>query len=263
MRRRAIVAALAVLVAAGVARGDGDPASDVLYASDVFVTYSKPSAASTAALISAVAKANASGYRLKVAVVASRQDLGTIPSLFGKPSQYARFLGSELRFFFHGHLLVTMPGGFGVYFDGHATTTPDRLLRGVKMAGRDPDSLVAAAASAASTLVAKDKSKRRYKDVYPPNASAIPATAKRGEDAKLQYAVYDDSLKARTLVVVFSAENKVLASHAVPLGPAFGMVGTFTWPVPADLGGTPHFCVTGTDAAGNKSKRSCAGITLG
>ena len=35
------------------------------------------------------------GFPLKVAVIARRADLGAIPSLFGQPREYARFLGQE------------------------------------------------------------------------------------------------------------------------------------------------------------------------
>lgn len=71
--------AVSLLAAAG-ARADGDPASDVLPAADVFLPYPAPHKDVAAALEKLVASANTGGNRLKVAVVASRIDLGAIPS---------------------------------------------------------------------------------------------------------------------------------------------------------------------------------------
>ena len=51
------------------------------------------------------------GYRVKVAVIASGADLGAIPSLFGKPTEYSRFLGVELSMYYVGPLLIVMPAG--------------------------------------------------------------------------------------------------------------------------------------------------------
>jgi hypothetical protein len=55
------------------------------------------------------------GFPLKVAVIAGRYDLGSVPSLFGKPQQYASFLGQEDYYFFKDELLVVMPQGYGLY----------------------------------------------------------------------------------------------------------------------------------------------------
>src|SRR5262249_49953284 len=38
--------------------------------------------------------------------IATRTDLGSVPSLFGKPKAYAQFLGEEIRSFYTGPLLV-------------------------------------------------------------------------------------------------------------------------------------------------------------
>jgi hypothetical protein len=60
---------------------------------------------------------------LKVAVIGSRQDLGGAPQFFGKPTDYAKFLGQELgvygpdvgRNLSKTPLMVVMPQGFGFY----------------------------------------------------------------------------------------------------------------------------------------------------
>ncbi len=98
MRHLAVAAALAALAAAGTATADGDPASDFLIQQDVFLPYPPPSPAAEHALDAAVRSVSAKGDRVKVAVIASRQDLGAVPSLFGHPQQYASFLAAEIAF---------------------------------------------------------------------------------------------------------------------------------------------------------------------
>src|SRR5581483_10522920 len=114
--RKALVFTLVLAAVAGLAtsaaRADGDPASDVLYFQDVFLPYAKPSAGAAKQLESAVAAANKAGFRIKVAVIQSEQDLGSVPSLFNRQDIYARFLGAELKLFYTQRLLVVMPAGF-------------------------------------------------------------------------------------------------------------------------------------------------------
>src|SRR3982751_4282060 len=98
--RGGVVLAVATVVLAGAAPvlADGDPASDALIVQNVFFPYPTPPAAATSALSAQVEKAYARGYRVKVAVIASETDLGSVPSLFNKPQDYAKFLGQELQF---------------------------------------------------------------------------------------------------------------------------------------------------------------------
>lgn len=86
------VAVVVALLAVPAAWADGDPASDVPPAADVFLPYPAPSPAVSGPLEKLVASANTGGNRLKVAVIARRTDLGSVPVLFGKPAAYARFL---------------------------------------------------------------------------------------------------------------------------------------------------------------------------
>jgi hypothetical protein len=123
-RLTALVVALAIvplaaLALAGQARADGDPASDVLVAQRLFLPQDAGlqtrQQAQLGALLSA---AQRSGYPLRVAVIASPADLGSITELWRRPQSYARFLGQELSLNFHGTLLVVMPNGFGLYGPG-------------------------------------------------------------------------------------------------------------------------------------------------
>src|SRR5205085_3146388 len=120
-RGRLFALLLAVLIgvsAPASSLADGDPASDVLASDDVFLPYPAPAKTPSDSLRRAVASAYRHGYRLKVAVVATPNDLGAIPSLFNKPTEYAKFLGAEISFMFVGPLLILMPAGFGIFVWG-------------------------------------------------------------------------------------------------------------------------------------------------
>jgi hypothetical protein len=119
--------ALTAALAAGLATAawaDADPASDVLYTGDVFLPYEPVSPAVAAELRSAVKNARAEGKPLKVAVIATKRDLGGVPTLFGNPLYYARFLGAELQFLYSGKLLVVMPQGAGLSERGKLLANP-------------------------------------------------------------------------------------------------------------------------------------------
>ena len=123
---------------AAVARADGDPASDYLVAKQVFLS-SQPASesASQRQLISAVAAANRAGFAIKVAVISSEYDLGSITALWRKPRIYARFLGLELSSVYKQRLLVVMPNGFGLNWPGHSTASAYRSARRASRAGPD------------------------------------------------------------------------------------------------------------------------------
>jgi hypothetical protein len=106
---------LVLMLAAPVARADGDPASDVLLGENVFYPYSPPvSPALQNTLNAETAAASRSQFPIKVALIASPMDLGVIPALFDKPQKYAAFLDQEISFQTKQPLLVVMPSGYGV-----------------------------------------------------------------------------------------------------------------------------------------------------
>lgn len=130
------VAALALiylLLTPAIARADGDPASDTLYTGNVFFPYStKVTPALAHELEQATTEAETAGRPVRVALIAAPVDLGAIPSLFGQPKTYARFLGMELQFVYPGRLLVVMPQGAALALKGHllADTAVDRAKVG-------------------------------------------------------------------------------------------------------------------------------------
>ena len=117
MRRLLIpLVALAVLAfAPAAARADGDPASDVLLLQDSYLPYAPPVSKDVANVLGTLLKqAKAKGFNLKVAIIGSQQDLGSVPQLFGQPQNYADFLEREIAFNSKKMLLVVMPAGYGV-----------------------------------------------------------------------------------------------------------------------------------------------------
>ncbi|MGO9821803.1 MAG: hypothetical protein ACLPTJ_14295 [Solirubrobacteraceae bacterium] len=96
------------------ALADGDPASDVLLGSNVFYPFDPPVSPSAQRTLNAVtAAAQKARVKVKVALIAAPTDLGVIPSLFGKPQEYADFLYREITFLGPQRLLVVMSDGYG------------------------------------------------------------------------------------------------------------------------------------------------------
>jgi hypothetical protein len=156
LRRLALglVAAAALFVAAP-ALADGDPASDYLLAQATFQPpdLGTPSAYSSQ-LAAVVSDARRKGYEIRVAVIGTRYDLGSIPELFRRPTQYARFLGQELQFVYKGRLLVVMPNGYGVSLDGKAQPALQRIVDALPAPGNGGAALTAAATRAVRRLAA-------------------------------------------------------------------------------------------------------------
>ena len=120
----AVFGTAVALAAVPLARADGDPASDVLYNSNLFPSYD--SGISTARLEALKATLDASkkaGYEIRVAVIAKQDDLGSVTSLWAKPKDYARFLGTERGIVYKKPLLVVMPNGVG-YYRAHYDSAP-------------------------------------------------------------------------------------------------------------------------------------------
>jgi hypothetical protein len=142
---------VAALVAAGQAQADADPASDVLYTRDLFVPYSGISSAAESKLLAAIGKAKTAGKPIRVALIASRDDLGGVPQLFGNPLYYARFLDAELQFVYTGRLLVVMPQGAALAKGGRLVA--DKSVIAAKP-GRGGDGLARTATELVTAIAA-------------------------------------------------------------------------------------------------------------
>jgi MYXO-CTERM domain-containing protein len=165
-----LLAAIAVPTAlfglsASPARADGDPASDFLLTYQVFYPYySNTPKDSLTKLKETVADANKRGYRIRVAVITSPYDLGSVSALWEKPKAYAGFLAEELAFVYRGRLLIVSPKGYG-YNEGtrrvgttyvvNPSPKALALVRTVPI-GKGTDGLLKTADRAVRVLAAKD-----------------------------------------------------------------------------------------------------------
>jgi len=265
VRRRVLLAAIAILTCAATvassARADGDPASDVLYVADVFVPYPPPPKATVAALKRNVAAAFAKHYRVKVAVIANASDLGAVPELFNKPTQYAKFLGQEISPIFVGPLLIVMPAGFGIYDGGRSIAAEQKVLDTLEVSGKSADALTSTAATVVQKLTAAGA--LRSKDIRPPQVYTQPASAKRGSTVQLTYSVLDDSERTRDVVRI-SAGKTLKAVLEAPMRTAvYQKPHSVKWRVPKTLKrGTLQFCIIATDPAGNHNTPVCMQLKI-
>jgi hypothetical protein len=158
MRRVLALAALAACVAVPAARADGDPASDFLLSQTVFVPFDgKISAAHSAQLAAVVADAKQRGFTIRVALIVTRYDLGSVPSLWLHPHEYARFLSQELFFAYKHRVLVVMPNGYGVATRGKTLVKPQQLVDALPKPGNGGEAMTAAAVTAVRRLAVQER----------------------------------------------------------------------------------------------------------
>lgn len=156
MRKWTILAAIACLLALpAAAHADGDPASDYLLGTSAFVPPGVPSA-DAAQLDTVLAAAKARGFEIRVALIGTRYDLGSVGSLYRQPRQYARFLGQELFFVYKGRLLIVMPNGYGVSRGGKALPSAQLVVDKLPAPGTDGHALATAAIAAVRKLAASE-----------------------------------------------------------------------------------------------------------
>lgn len=143
--RRSLPALLAflALVLPAVAHADADPASDTLYTGRVFLPLSGKVSPRLARELDAVTlEAERAGRPVRVALIASKTDLGGVPQLFGRTSYYARFLSSELQYVYPDKVLIVMPQGAALGDHARLVANPD-VLRAKVEAGPDGLALTA------------------------------------------------------------------------------------------------------------------------
>lgn len=149
---------------------DGDPASDVLLQQALFLPWDAGISTAQQGRLTALLQAAAhSGYQLRVALIASSSDLGSVTELWRKPQGYAEFLGAELSLVYHGTLLVVMPNGAGLYRSSGASAAERESLASVGTPGSG--ARLGSAALAAIQIVAAASGHRL------PRVQAVPTTA--------------------------------------------------------------------------------------
>ena len=125
----ALVAATLACVAVPRALAHGDPGSEYLTSHELYVPFDlEAPPAKERQLTALVDEANRAGFRLRVALVWSRYDLGSRNVFWRKPQAYARYLEEDMRDAYKSRLLVVMPSGFGFGRLGHSTTAERETL---------------------------------------------------------------------------------------------------------------------------------------
>ena len=132
-----IVLLLAATWSTPSALADGDPASDVLAQQSLFLPQDAgiPPRQQTQ-LATLTQTAARGGYPIRVALIASSTDLGSVTELWGQPQSYAKFLGQELSLVYHGPLLVVMPNGLSLYHSGRVNAAERTALTSLPSPGR-------------------------------------------------------------------------------------------------------------------------------
>jgi hypothetical protein len=259
--RRGWIALALLLVVAPAAVADGDPASDTLLVQNVFLPYPAPSAAAASALSRAVTTSYAKGFRVKVAVIATEGDLGSVPSLFNRPGDYAKFLAQDLRLYYIGPLLIVMPAGYGVYDGGRSTAAEEKVLADARPSGSSADQLTSSAATVVQRLASAGALKS--KDIKAPYVAALAATVTPGRTARLNYAVFDDSGKTRERLAVRDRSKRVIAKWATALRTTLATkTYSVSWNVPANVKKGLKFCIAAYDPSGNHTAPSCAPVAV-
>jgi hypothetical protein len=156
--RALLLAVAALLVAAPAARADGDPASDYLLGQALFNPPDAgiPSAYATQ-LAAVIRDAKLGGYEIRVALIATRYDLGSVGVLYRQPKRYARFLGQELYFVYKGRLLVVMSNGLGFSRGGKADAASQAAVDRITAPGGIGPALATAARRAVVRLAAEKR----------------------------------------------------------------------------------------------------------
>jgi hypothetical protein len=154
-RRALILAAALCLAFPAAASANGDPASDYLLVQNVFLPFNaKIDPKAAADLSGTIRAADSSGFKVKVALIGSRYDLGTAFSLYNKAQRYSEFLGLEITFVFHRHLIVVMPNGFGTSIAGKEDPRGIKALKSLPPPGKDATKQARAATTAVRRLAA-------------------------------------------------------------------------------------------------------------
>jgi len=150
-----VVAALLLLAVPGVARANGDPASDYLLVQSIFLPFNaKVDPRASKELSGTIKAADQKGFKVKVAVIGSRYDLGTAFSLYNQAQKYAQFLGLELSFQYRDRLLVVMPNGYGFSINGKPDPKGIAIVQKLPPPGKDPTKQVQGATAAIRKLAA-------------------------------------------------------------------------------------------------------------
>jgi hypothetical protein len=129
----ALVAVVSLHVPA-TARADGDPASDTLILKTLYTPVTQAiSPPVLQRLEKTITVANTAGFKVRVALILGKTDLGAVPQLFGHPLQYVHLLSGELYFAWKGGIVAVQPAGVGVR-NFKPLAAAQKIATGVKVA---------------------------------------------------------------------------------------------------------------------------------
>jgi hypothetical protein len=194
VRRLLLAVALAFLSSVPAARADGDPASDILLGQDVYYgNFVDLRSAAAGRLPALLAASRERGYELKVALITAPEDLGVVGFVWSRPQEYARYLGEELTYVYHGTLLILMPNGYGIFRDGKVPGPERRALARLEPPRRT-ERFLDAASDAARALAGtagielpdriEPQGASRGSATHTPAATATPAAAQEEHTAQ-------------------------------------------------------------------------------
>ncbi len=209
-----VIVALVVLWVPACALADGDPASDVLVTEPLFLPWDAGISTGQQARLTALLQAAAhSGYHLRVALIASPSDLGSVTELWRKPPSYAEFLGEELSLVYRGTLLVVMPDGFGLYRSSGSTIAERASLASLRAPGSG--TRLGAAAIAAIESVAGASGHR----LAVARAIPTPATSASGTKSRFAGDASVDRVCPRLRTDRFDMDREPARTAATPARP--------------------------------------------
>jgi hypothetical protein len=199
--------AAAVAVAAAPAHADGDPCSDFLLSQSLCVPLNRPAQSQINRVQKTLDYAAKKGFLVRVAVIASKQDLGSNPEYFGLPEPYAKLLAAEVQFAYKGRILTIMQKGYGIRNHNKPDATEAKVLGHVaKPTSDQPDGLMVSANEAIRKLAAAS-------GVHVPNfkvvSSGPPVTTNTGGSGGLSAG---SGTSTRTFLLLLAGGLVVLAA---------------------------------------------------
>ena len=135
------------------------------------------------------------------------------------------------------------------------------MLGSLPQPSGDVNGLVDSAAKAVKALL--DGGALASKDILAPQAAVLPGTGKRGSTIGIQYYLVDDSKRASGTLEMRSAKGKPIGTIRLSLATRALKPVTVRWTIPKNLTGKSFdVCLTGVDAAGNRSRPACSPFIL-
>jgi cytochrome oxidase Cu insertion factor (SCO1/SenC/PrrC family)/thiol-disulfide isomerase/thioredoxin len=211
------------VVSTPAALADGDPGSDVLVYQPLFLGgdagISVQQQARLGGLLTAAAKR---GFPIRVAIIASRFDLGAVTGMWLNPRAYARFLGLELSLAYRGRLVVVMPNGFGFNWPGHPAQAEYGRLSHIAI-GPGGAGLAGAAQAAVSSLAAAADVKLTSPSTPPGPAAPAPqpsstSTSPRGSPSSVDTVVAELAAALVAAGVLGLLARRLLRRQRVRIG---------------------------------------------